>query len=116
MRRGVGTPLHRHAEDDETFIVLEGALAMLLGGARVDAGPGAIVHLPGGELHAWRAEAELARFLIIATAQHERFYRACCRPAEALEQPPDAGDLDLALIVRAGAEHGVETLAPPPQY
>jgi quercetin dioxygenase-like cupin family protein len=116
MTHGVGTPLHRHDEDDETFIVLEGRLALLAGGSRVDAGPGDIVYLPGGEIHAWRADSELARFLILATPQHEAFYRDCCTPAPSLTQPPDAGELDLSIIIPAGKRHGVEIIAPPPEY
>ena len=56
MKRGTGTPLHRHDLDEETFIVLEGTLALLADGTRVDAGPGEIVYLPGGRVHAMRAE------------------------------------------------------------
>ena len=95
MARGCGTPLHRHVDDDETFVVLSGALALLVEGERVDAGPGDVVHLPGGAVHAWRAESEEARFLIIATPEHEAFYRDASDPAGALAQPPDAGTLDL---------------------
>jgi quercetin dioxygenase-like cupin family protein len=116
MQNGVGTPLHRHADDDETFIVLSGSLALLAGGKRVDAGPGEIVYLPGGEIHAWRAASDIARFLIIATAQHEAFYRECCVPAPSFTQPPNAGQIDLSIIVPAGQKHGVEVLGPPPQY
>jgi quercetin dioxygenase-like cupin family protein len=116
MRQGVGTPLHRHDEDEETFIVLEGTMAFLAAGKRVDAGPGEIVYLPGGEIHAWRAESALARFLIIATPQHEAFYRDACKPAPSLEQPPDAGQIDLSIIVPAGLRHGVQILGPPPGY
>jgi quercetin dioxygenase-like cupin family protein len=116
MNEGVATPLHRHADDEETFIVLEGSLALLVSGRRIDVEPGAVVHLPGGEIHAWRVSSPSARFLIIATAQHEAFYRAACRPANALIQPPDAGTLDLPRIMEAGRRHGVEILAPPPDY
>jgi 3-hydroxybutyryl-CoA dehydrogenase len=41
MQRGSATPLHRHDTDEETFIVLDGALALLVEDERVDAGPGA---------------------------------------------------------------------------
>jgi quercetin dioxygenase-like cupin family protein len=116
MQRGVGTPLHRHDDDDETFIVVEGNLALLVGGQRVDAGPGDMVHLPGGEVHAWRVASELARFLIIATPQHEAFYRECCTPAPAFTQPPDAGQIDLSIIIPAGRRHGVQIISPPPSY
>jgi quercetin dioxygenase-like cupin family protein len=116
MREGVATPLHRHTADDETFIVLDGSLAVLVSGRRVDAQPGAVLHLPGGEVHAWRVTSPLARFLVIATAQHEAFYRAACHPAPSLSQPPDAGALDLPRIVDAGRRHGVEIIGPPPEY
>jgi 3-hydroxybutyryl-CoA dehydrogenase len=116
MVRGCATPLHRHDLDDETFIVLDGSLALLVGGERVDAGPGDIVHLPGGEAHAWRVESAQARFLIIATPQHEAFYRDASVPAPALRQPPNPGVLDLDVIRAAAARHGVELLAPPPSY
>ena len=116
MQQGCATPLHRHAADEETFIVLEGALALLVGGRRIDAGPGDIVHLPRGEVHAWRVESELARFLIIATPQHEAFYREASVPAPSLTQPPDAGTLDLEIVGAAAKRHGVELLGPPPSY
>lgn len=116
MTRSTGTPLHTHSADEETFIVLEGSLALLASGQRVDAGPGDIVYVAAGEPHAWRAESGLARFLIIATPQHEAFYRACCVPAKSLTQPPDAGTIDLSVIIPAGHKHGVEILSPPPDY
>jgi 3-hydroxybutyryl-CoA dehydrogenase len=116
MQRGSATPLHRHDTDEETFIVLDGALALLVEDERVDAGPGDIVHLPGGTVHAWRSESDVARFLIIATPQHEAFYRDASVPAPTLSQPPDAGVLDLDLIGAAARRHGVQLLAPPPRY
>jgi 3-hydroxybutyryl-CoA dehydrogenase len=116
MRRGCATPLHRHDADEETFIVLEGSLAVLVRERRVDAAPGDIVHLPAREVHAWRVESDLARFLIIATPQHEAFYRDASVPAPALTQPPDAGVLDLELLGAAARRHGVELLGPPPDY
>ena len=116
MTHSTGTPLHRHSADEETFIVLDGWLALLAGGQRIDAGPGDIVYVAAGEPHAWRAESALTRFLIIATPQHEAFYRACCVPAASLDQPPDAGAIDLSVIIPAGHSHGVEILAPPPEY
>src|SRR6266702_2392774 len=116
MTRSTGTPLHRHSADEETFIVLDGTLALLAEGQRTDAGPGDIIYVAAGEPHAWRAESELTRFLIIATPQHEAFYRACCKPAASLVQPPDAGSIDLSVIIPAGQAHGVEILAPPPEY
>jgi quercetin dioxygenase-like cupin family protein len=116
MTKGTGTPLHRHDADDETFIVLEGKLALLADGVRVDAGPGEIVHLPGGRVHAWRSESPVAKFLVWATPQHEAFYRECCVPAPSHTLPPDAGQIDLSIIIPAGHKHGVDIISPPPSY
>jgi hypothetical protein len=45
---GAGTPLHRHAEDDETFYVLEGEITFYLEDDHpVTATAGSFVHVPG---------------------------------------------------------------------
>jgi quercetin dioxygenase-like cupin family protein len=65
---GVGTPLHRHAEDDETFYVLEGVITFYLEDDQpVTATAGSFVHVPGGAVHAFRVDSETARYLIITT-------------------------------------------------
>lgn len=51
-----------------------------------------------------------------ATPQYEDFYRGCCTPASAFIQPPDAGQIDLSIIVPAGRRHGVRIISPPPSY
>jgi quercetin dioxygenase-like cupin family protein len=116
MKKGTGTPLHRHDLDDETFIVIDGTLALLSDGVRVDAGPGEAVHLPGGREHAWRAESDVARFFVLSTPRHEDFYRSCCVPAERRELPPNAGEIDLSIIIPNGKKHGVQIVSPPPVY
>jgi quercetin dioxygenase-like cupin family protein len=113
MQRGCATPPHVHRADDETFIVLEGELALWVDGQQTIARPGTVSYVPGGLTHAWRVESELARTLVITTAQHEAFYRECCEPAPAPVQPPFAGKLDPGVIACAAAHHGVQLLGPP---
>jgi quercetin dioxygenase-like cupin family protein len=48
-----GAPLHTHRED-EIFHVLDGVLTFVIDGDRVEAGPGSIVVVPAGAVHAWR--------------------------------------------------------------
>ncbi len=113
--RGAATPLHVHPEDEETFYVLEGELTFYL----EDEGPiaasaGSFVHVPGGAAHAFRVESETARYLIITTAQHERFYRSAFgNPARSRELPPEE-PADMERINAAAREHKVEGLGPPP--
>ena len=112
---GAGTPLHRHPEDDETFYVLEGKLTFYFEDDQpIVASAGSFVHVPGGAVHAFRVASETARYLIITTPQHERFYRtAFGDPARSLDLPPE-GELDWERINAAAQEYKVEALGPPP--
>ena len=111
---GAGTPLHRHAEDDETFYVLEGEITFYLEDDHpVTATAGSFVHVPGGAVHAFRVDSETARYLIITTPQHERFYRAISEPARSRTLPPEA-PLDMDKVEAAAREYKVEILGPPP--
>jgi quercetin dioxygenase-like cupin family protein len=112
---GEGTPLHVHPEDDETFYVLEGELTFYLGEGSepTPASAGSFVHIPGGVVHAFKVDSEIARYLIITTLQHERFYRAISEPAQSWTLPPQR-PLDMEKVEAAAQEYGVEALGPPP--
>jgi mannose-6-phosphate isomerase-like protein (cupin superfamily) len=113
MVRGCTTPPHRHVHDEETFIVLDGALELWVDGAVRAAPAGTVVFVPGGVPHAWRVASDVARTLVITTPEHEQFYREASEPAPAVRQPPSAGTVDVPTIQRAAARHGVELLGPP---
>jgi quercetin dioxygenase-like cupin family protein len=113
--RGEGTPLHVHA-DDESFYVLAGELTFYVAdGQSFRATAGMCVHIPGGVGHAFAVDSDTARYLIITTPQHERFYRAIGEPAASRHLPPRAA-LNLDQVAAAGHEHGVEILGPPPGF
>jgi len=62
-----GPPLHHHAFA-EAFYVLEGTLTFELGEARTSAGPGELVHVPGGAIHTLANHSEApARYLLLCT-------------------------------------------------
>jgi quercetin dioxygenase-like cupin family protein len=112
--RGEGTPLHVHREDDETFYVLEGELTFYLDNEQpIPASAGSFVHIPGGVVHAFKVDSETARYLIITTLQHERFYRAISEPAQSRTLPPEEPP-DMEKIEAAAQEYKVEILGPPP--
>ncbi len=113
--KGEGTPLHVHPEDAETFYVLEGELTLGLGedSDPIPASAGSFVHIPGGVVHAFKVDSATARYLIITTLQHERFYRAISEPAQARTLPPQR-PLDMKKVEAAAQEYGVEALGPPP--
>ena len=113
--QGAGTPLHRHADDDEAFYVIEGELSFFLeDAAPLRAGPGAFVHIPGGVVHAFRVESETARYLIITTPRHAQFYRAISEPAGALTIPPES-EMDMGVIGAACEAYDIEFIGPAPE-
>ncbi len=112
--KGSGTPLHRHREDDEAFYVLEGEMTFYLGNDRpIRTSTGSFVHIPGGTVHAFQVDSETARYLIITTPQHERFYRAIAEPAPTRTIPPEA-PMDTERIGAACEAYGVEGVGPWP--
>jgi mannose-6-phosphate isomerase-like protein (cupin superfamily) len=98
MAPGGGPPgLHRH-DPEEIYRVECGTLTMYVGDERRVAGPGDVVHIPGGVAHTIRNEsdAEASAYVVFAPgAPMERFVRA----AAALEPGGDVAAL--------AARHGI---------
>lgn len=113
--QGAGTPLHRHANDDEAFYVIAGELTVFLDDAvPLRARAGAFVHIPGGVVHAFRVESETARYLIITTPRHAQFYRAISEPAGELSIPPES-EMDMDVIGAACQAYDIEFVGPAPE-
>jgi quercetin dioxygenase-like cupin family protein len=110
--RGSATPPHVHPHDDETFIVLDGELSIWVEGQTTSATAGAVAHIPGGLVHAWRVESDEARTIVITTARHETFYREASQPAPAAVQPPQPGVVDPSALRASAERHGVRLLGP----
>lgn len=111
--RGDGAPLHRHLDDEESFYVLEGEIAFTIGNdPPVTAGSGSFVHLPGGVAHAFEVTSASARYLIVTTPRHGRFYEAISDRAPSPSLPPPS-EPDWDRIAAACQAFGVELLADP---
>jgi len=106
---GTGAPPHWHADEEEAFYVLEGAIIAELGAAGPRAmGPGSFFFAPRGVVHAFRNDGPIAaRLLVLAT------------PASGLVQMFD--ELDAAgaegmppveKVVAIALRHGVAILPP----
>jgi mannose-6-phosphate isomerase-like protein (cupin superfamily) len=93
--RGLGAPLHRHANEDEYSYVLEGRLGAQLGNKSVEAGPGELVRKPRGQWHTfWNAGDEPLRFLeIISPGAFAGYFR------------------ELAPVLAAGDQAGMQEIA-----
>jgi hypothetical protein len=110
-------PLHVHHGQDEAWFVLEGALTFQVAESTWTAEAGAFVWAPRGMPHTFRVDSPAARLLGLAMpGGFDRFVVATGRPAEAatLPPPPD-GPPDIAALVAAAREHGMDIVGPPLQ-
>jgi len=113
-KAGESVPLHLHRDDMESFYVLEGEITLYIGdrpGER--AGAGSFAHVPGGTVHGFRVESETARYLILTTPRHGRFYRAITVAGEPDGAPP-LESVDGTVIREACEAYGVEFVGPLP--
>lgn len=76
LPQGGGPPPHTHANEDETFYIVEGLVDFRLGERSVTAGPGDFVSVPRGEVHNFHnSRPETARLILTFTpAGIERFF------------------------------------------
>lgn len=76
--RYAGPPLHVHPGFDESYLVLEGRLEVLVGEQRSELRPGAVAYVSGSIPHTFRNPGgERARFLSICSpGGFEHFFRA----------------------------------------
>ncbi len=52
FRPGQGVPSHRHVDEDDSFLVLDGTLTVTLDECELEAGAGTFVLVPAGTAHA----------------------------------------------------------------
>src|SRR5215207_1853552 len=112
--RGKRTPLHLHADHDETVYVFEGELLLHIDGVEHTAGPGAVVWIPRGTPHALLITSEMARSLVVITpgGAMEAFFRQAGDAASGRTLPP--AEIDIARLRAAGEETGAMKVLGPP--
>ncbi len=113
-RQGYASPLHRHTNEDELFIVLDGELSISVDGKTHRAEAGSIAFAPRGLPHTFRVDSPKARFLILTTpAGFERWFFETGIPADSLEIPPPRELPDVEKFIESLRSYGVEVLGPP---
>lgn len=116
--RGLGPPLHRHHDEDEVFVVLEGELAFMSGDRRLQAGPGGIAHLPRGLAHTFQVLSGTARFTCITATRGTTpaFAAMVAALGEETRVPelPEPGYIDATHVADVCLHHGIEVVGPPP--
>jgi quercetin dioxygenase-like cupin family protein len=114
MPQGKTTPLHTHANEDETLYVLAGGLTVHIDGVDHELGAGGVAVAPRGVPHAFLVTSPTARVLTLLTpGSAEAFYRGASVPAG--EDDDAAGPVDFDQV-RASAMRngGMQLLGPPP--
>lgn len=114
MPQGKTTPLHTHANEDETLYVLEGEILVHIDGTDHPVGPRGLAFAPRGVPHAFLVTSQSARVLCLQTpGSAEAFYRGASEPTGAVTDP--GGPVDFARV-REAAERsgGMQLLGPPP--
>ena len=104
-----------HRREDEWFYVIEGELSFWVGGEVIEAPAGSFVFGPRDVPHTFVVTSPEARFLLVTEpAGFESFLRAMGQPAPSLTIPPPAAPpSDIAPLIAAAAEYGIEILGPP---
>jgi quercetin dioxygenase-like cupin family protein len=104
---GDGPPLHTHANEDESWYVLEGDLRFKLGTEIREAPQGSFVFVPRGVPHCFQNTGDRpARILVEFTpsGMEEFFDRFAALPD---------GPVDPSVFAELGREVGMEVLGPP---
>lgn len=114
--RGKLTPLHLHADSDETVYIFEGELLFHIDGVEQRVGPGDVVSIPRGTPHAMLVTAERARSLWVVTpgGTMEAFYRQAGDPAPSRTLP--AVEIDIPRLLAAGEATGAMLMLGPPPF
>jgi quercetin dioxygenase-like cupin family protein len=112
MDKGKRTPLHTHAEADETMYVLEGEIVMHLDGTDLRIAAGGLAVAPRGVPHAFLVTADGTRILCLQTPGCcEAFYLGASEPLTT----ETVRVVDFDRIRESGAVNGgIEILGPPP--
>ena len=115
---GGGEGPHVQHREDECFYVLEGRFGFVVEGSEIEAGPGSLVYVPKGGLHAFENAGEATgRMLVIQTpgGAYERFVEEVGRPtADGSIRPEEEAPDDAERLAAVGAEYGLEMVSPFP--
>ncbi|WP_370327903.1 cupin domain-containing protein [Euzebya sp.] len=116
--RGFGPPLHRHRDEDELFVMLDGRIDCTAGARRLTAEEGAVVMLPSGVPHTFQVLSDTARFICVTASRTAAptFDRMVVALGVATDVPtiPTAAYIDAAHVADVCAAHGIDVVGPPP--
>ncbi len=107
---GGGPPPHIHRKEDETFYILEGEITFQIGGERRVAGPGTFVHMPIGNLHAFKNETDQPVKMLVSFAPaglEEMFFQVGKDLADG-EVPEEPSPQEVDRLLEIAGRYGIE--------
>ena len=109
-----GPPPHRHLREDETFVVLEGALEFRANRRTVPAPAGTVIHVPKGTVHSYATVGTVpVRMLFLyAPAGMERMFGEIGTPAQPGKPAPPFTPEDVAKVRSVAAKYQFELVEP----
>lgn len=107
---GGGPPPHIHRKEDETFYILEGEITFQIGGERRVAGPGTFVHMPIGNLHAFKNETDQPVKMLVSfvpAGLEEMFFQVGKDLADG-EVPEKPSPQEVDRLLKIAGRYGIE--------
>ena len=115
---GFGPPEHRHNDEDELFVVMEGELRFFTGGKTFNGGAGTIAHLPRAVTHTFQVLSPSARFLNVTSSPSSvpRFDAmvTALGAATSSRSLPAPAYIDPGQVAEVCAAHNIDIVGPPP--
>lgn len=111
LSAGLMPPLHAH-DEDEAFLVLEGAVTVYAGDETVKLEAGDSYVAPRGVPHTYRAASDRARWLSLTFVSSAGLYEDFVRAVGLAGGVAPTGEDETALLA-FGAPNGVAVLGPP---
>ena len=109
---GGGPPPHRHRNEDEMFIVLDGKIRFFANGQWTEPlAPGSIVYTPRGAVHTFQnvGETHSRQWIIATPSGFERFF---ARSAEVFATAGAGCQPDMVRLLAISDECGIEFVPP----
>jgi quercetin dioxygenase-like cupin family protein len=112
--QGKASPLHRHPDADETFMVLDGSVLVHIDGHEHRGEAGSTIVFRRDVPHAYAITSPTSRIMMMLNpGGGENFFREAGRPAERLELPAPA-ERNMEQFQAAAGRNGVVLMGPPP--
>src|SRR5262245_17025318 len=109
--------LHRHANEDHLWYVEAGQGRFFVGDAVTEGGPGTVAWGPRGVAHAFSADSDELRVVVITTpAGLESYFTEVGEPARSETPPPADWESPAGDEAPIAARYGIELLGPLPGW